>query len=173
MLFLNMITFSVRILKFERQGEKTGWSYIEISRKQAEQLNPGCRTSFRVKGQLDDHTIEKVAVIPVGEGNFILPFNATLRKATGKKAGDKIRVRLERDVRQLRLSSDFMSCLRDDPRAYAYFQTLPKSHQRYFSKWIEDAKTLATKTKRITMAVIALGAHQGYGEMIRSNKGMR
>jgi hypothetical protein len=40
----------------------------------------------------------------------------------------------------------------------------------YFSKWIEEAKTSQTKTKRIAMAVTALGLGQGYPEMIRANK---
>jgi len=170
-LFLMMIKFSTRILKFGNKGEKTGWRYIEISQEQAEKLNPGCRVSFRIKGKLDNHVIEKTALIPMGEGNFILPFNATMRKATGKEEGDLIRVQLEYDKRELTLSSDFIQCLKDEPGAYDFFKTLPKSHQAYFSKWIESAKTINTKTKRITMAVIALAQKQGYPEMIRANKG--
>jgi hypothetical protein len=44
------------------------------------------------------------------------------------------------------------------------------SHQVYFSKWIESAKTNATKTKRIVMALTAFSKKQGYPEMIRENK---
>ncbi len=168
-----MITFSTRILKFDKKGEKTGWSYIEISKRQAEQLKPGCRVSFRIKGSLDAHPINKTALLPMGEGNFILPLNGTMRKAIGKKEGDALKVKIELDERPLALSSDFVTCLKDDPRAYDFFKKLPKSHQAYFSKWIESAKTISTKTKRITMAVIALGLSQGYPEMMRANKGLR
>jgi len=63
-----------------------------------------------------------------------------------------------------------VACLNDEPKALAYFNTLPKGHQNYFSKWIEAAKTIETKTKRITMAVIALAKQMGYPEMIRANK---
>jgi hypothetical protein len=154
-------------------GEKTGWSYILISSRQAEQLNPGCKKSFRIKGQLDGFPIEKAALLPMGEGEFILPFNAALRKSTGKTAGDVIKVQFERDERVLKLSSDFMKCLKDDARALDFFKRLPKSHQNYFSKWIESAKTSQTKTKRITMAVIALASGQGFGEMMRANKTLR
>lgn len=167
-----MIIFSTRILRFDKKGEKTGWSYIEISKRQAEQLKPGCRVSFRIKGQLDQHTINKTALLPMGEGNFILPLNGAMRKAIGKKEGDILKVKMELDGSPLTLSSEFIMCLKDDPRAYDFFKTLPKSHQAYFSKWIESAKTIATKTKRITMAVIALGSGQGYGEMMRANKGL-
>jgi len=108
----------------------------------------------------------------MGDGNFILPLNSAMRKAIGKKEGDTLKVKMELDGRPLTLSSEFIMCLKDDPRAYDFFKTLPKSHQAYFSKWIESAKTIATKTKRITMAVIALGSGQGYGEMMRANKGL-
>jgi hypothetical protein len=166
-----MIRYTTRILKFDKQGEKTGWSYVEITAKQAQKLKPDCKVSFRVKGTLDEHKIEKTAVLPMGDGTFILPFNATIRKATGKKAGDSIKVELEADERELKLSPEFLLCLQDDERAYTFFKTLPRGHQNYFSKWIDSAKTTATKAKRITMAVIALASGQGFPEMIRANKG--
>jgi hypothetical protein len=168
-----MISFSTKIQRFGKQGEKTGWSYIEINERQAEKLNPGFKKSFRVKGMLDNYAIEKTAVLPMGEGNFILPMNATLRKATGKQAGDKINVQLALDERAIVLSATFVKCLKDDARAFEFFKSLPKSHQNYFSKWIESAKTAQTKTKRITMALIALGSGQGYNEMMRANKAER
>lgn len=164
-----MIRYRTTILKFDKKGEKTGWSYIVISRARATQLKAE-RTSFRVRGKLDQLEIERVALIPMGDGDFILPINGPMRKKLGKQAGDALLVELLPDDRPLQLSSDFMKCLKDDPRALAHFKTLPKSHQNYFSKWIESAKTIQTKTRRITMAVIALGAEQGYGEMIRANK---
>jgi uncharacterized protein YdeI (YjbR/CyaY-like superfamily) len=109
----------------------------------------------------------------MGEGNFILPFNASIRKATGKKAGDVVTVKVEVDESQLKISADLIRCLKDDPKAYAFFKKLPPSHQHYFSKWIEGAKTPATKTKRITMTLIAFESGQGYSEMMRANKNRR
>ena len=167
------VSFKTKINQFAKQGEKTGWSYIELTKAQAEKLNPGVKRSFRVKGMLDDFPIQKAAVLPMGNGNFILPINASMRKGTGKKAGDKIEVTFEVDERGITLNKDFLQCLKDDGRAYEFFKTLPKGHQNYFSKWIDDAKTMNTKTKRITMAVIALASGQGYPEMIRANKGQR
>jgi hypothetical protein len=165
-----MISFSAKIQRFAKKGEKTGWSYIEISEAQASKLNPGCKKSFRIKGQLDQFKIQKTALLPMGDGGFILPFNAALRKGTGKQAGDSVKVQLEVDERAITLSADFLACLKDDARAYSHFKTLAKGHQNYFSKWIDSAKTIQTKTKRITMAVIALSAQQGFPEMLRANK---
>lgn len=165
-----MIAFTATIQRFDKKGEKTGWSYIEISVAQAQKLKPGMRTSFRVKGKLDQFAIKQVALIPMGDGKFIIPFNATMRKGTGKKHGDKVKVVLEVDERKFKLNADFMACLKDDPMANAYFKSLPVGHQRYFSKWIDSAKTTPTKTKRIVMAVNALARKMGFPEMIREEK---
>jgi hypothetical protein len=167
-----MITFSTKILRFDKQAEKTGWTYIKISKRQAESLKPDNRVSFRVKGMLDEHPIQQTALLPIGNGDFILPLNATIRKEIRKKAGDVLHVKIQVDGCPLQLSRDLIKCLKDDPIAYAFFKSLPKSHQQYFSNWIESAKTSATKTKRLTMAVIALGLHQGYNEMIKANKAL-
>jgi Domain of unknown function (DUF1905)/Bacteriocin-protection, YdeI or OmpD-Associated len=165
-----MIQFRTTILQFDKKGEKTGWSYIEISERRAQKLNPGCKVSFRVKGQIDDYIFEKVALLPMGDGSFILPVNGTIRKAIKKRRGDSVKVILQLDRRELTLCPELMECLGDDPMALSFFNGLPKSHQNYFSKWIESAKTSETKTKRIIMAVNALSNKQGFGEMIRANK---
>ncbi len=165
-----MITFSTTLLKFDKQGEKTGWTYIEISPVRAQKLNPGVKVGYRVKGKLDQFTFEKTALLPMGEGGFILPVNAKIRKSIGKRQGDTLAVTMELDQRQIQPSADFMKCLKEDPEAMKFFKTLPGSHQRYFSKWIDDAKTMHTKTKRIVMALTAFSKKQGYAEMMRENR---
>jgi uncharacterized protein YdeI (YjbR/CyaY-like superfamily) len=64
-------------------------------------------------------------------------------------------------------SDDFIACLDDDPAARAHFETLAKSHQNYFFKWIEDAKTPETKANRIAHSLRGLAMKMSYGEMIR------
>ena len=167
------ISFTTRIQRFAKMGEKTGWSYIPISQKQSEVMNPGVKKTYRIKGTIDSFPIQKMALMPMGDGSFILPMNATIRKGTGKAAGDTVKVNFELDERQITIDRDFLACLKDDERAYTFFKSLAKGHQNYFSKWIESAKTVSTKTKRITMAVIALGQGQGYPEMIRANKTLK
>lgn len=79
-------------------------------------------------------------------------------------------VQLEVDLEEKILSAELMECLADDPNALKTFKALPGSHQRYFSNWVESAKTDATKTKRIAQAVIALAQGFGFQEMVRMNK---
>lgn len=165
-----MIEFTTTICRFDKKGEKTGWSYVEISKTQAGKLSPGTKVSFRVKGSIDSYQLERTALIPMGDGNFIMPINGKIRKAIGKESGAKVRVKLVFDERKPVMSKDLMACLKDEPKALEYFKSLPKSHQNYFSNWIESAKTPETKSKRIAMAVNGLTIGQNFGEMIRANK---
>jgi hypothetical protein len=92
-----MICFTTKILQFGEMGEKTGWSYIRIPAALAEKLMPGNKKSFRVKGKLDQQVIEKVALLPMGEGDFIMALKASIRKVLRKQKGDSLRVELEVD----------------------------------------------------------------------------
>jgi hypothetical protein len=168
-----MVHYKTTILRFEKQGEKTGWTYIDVPADVANELFPGMKKSFRVKGKLDKHPIKQMALLPMGDGNFILPLNAAVRKAIAKKHGAQLLVSLSVDKEEFKLSQDFMVCLEDEPKALAYFKTLPGSHQKYFSKWIDSAKTEETKVKRITMAIKALARNMGYGEMLRESQGKK
>jgi len=165
-----MIQFTTIILKFNNKGEKTGWTYIEISADLAKQLKPGNKKSFRVKGKLDNYPINAVALLPIGGGAFIMPLNAAMRKGVGKRNGAILNVQLEEDKKPLLLDSDLMECLADEPRSRSFFNALSKSQQGYFSKWIAQAKTPATKAKRIAQTMDALSRANNYPEMIRALK---
>lgn len=168
--FIIMITFTATILKFSKQGEKTGWSYIEIPAGIPEQLKPGNKKEFKVKGKLDQHPIKRMPLLPMGGGKFILVLNADIRKAIGKTKGAVVEVKLTVDNSDFIFNADFMDCLSDEPSAKQFFNSLTGSHQRYFSKWIDSAKTDLTKTKRIALAVNALSKKMGYPEMIRAEQ---
>ncbi|MBI1343794.1 MAG: DUF1905 domain-containing protein [Terrimonas sp.] len=165
-----MVPFTTRLLKFEKQGEKTGWTYIVVPHDIAESLKPGNKKSFRVKGTLDQFPIRLVALLPMGDGTFIMAVNASMRKGISKKVGAMVKVMIEADASAIRPSKDFLDCLGDEPAALDFFHQLPKGHQNYFSKWIESAKTAATKTKRIALAVNALAKGDGFPEMMRAEK---
>lgn len=80
-----MVQFISDILKFREQGEKTGWTYVEVPAVAIRKLKPGFKKSFRVKGKLDGFTIKGVALLPMGGGRFIMPINAAMRKGTGNQ----------------------------------------------------------------------------------------
>ena len=165
-----MISFTSVINKFSKKGEKTGWTYVEIPFIEAQKLNPGNKKTFRVKGLLDEHKIFQTALIPMGEGNFILPLNREIRKGLNKKVGEELTLRIETDKSEIEISPELLECLADEPQALANFNKLANHHRNYFSKWIISAKTFETRSKRIAMAVNAILNNKDYGQMIREQK---
>lgn len=165
-----MVKFTATIEKFTNKGEKSGWTYFTIPEDIAQELQPGNRKTFRVKGKLDRYAIKFVAILPMGDGSFIMPLNQAMRKGIGKKQGAMLEVQLSVDTSEFVFDPDFMACLEDEPKALAFFKSIPLSFQKYFSNWIASAKTEPTKTKRIAQALTALSKHQNFGEMIRSLK---
>ncbi|WP_443939329.1 YdeI/OmpD-associated family protein [Pedobacter sp. MW01-1-1] len=166
-----MIHFTAEIEQFDRMGEKTGWRYIFIPAVLANQLKPNCKKSFRVKGKIDDLEIAGIAILPMGEGDFILALKSDVRKQLKKEAGDEIIVSLEEDKDfKIEMPEDLSLCLSDEERLMQNFLKQPKSHQNYFINWINQAKTETTRTKRIAMTVQAMDKQMNYGEMIREEK---
>ena len=164
-----MVQFTAVIQQFAEQGEKTGWSYISIPPDIAARLKPGNRKSFRVKGRLDAYSIRQQALIPMGGGFFILPLKASLRKAIHKNKGAMLKLSLEEDKKSPALNAELLECLSDAPRAEKKFQSLPRSHQMYYSNWIESAKTIQTRAKRIGLTITAMEKNLTFGEMLRLN----
>ena len=162
-----MIQYDTIIKKFAEKGEKTGWTYIDIPQVIAHQLKPNYKKSYRVKGKIENLVLLPISILPMGDGNFILPLNLSIRKQLKKQVGNTINVSLELEEKEYQLNKDFLDCLNDEPRAFKHFNSLTRSHQNYFSKWIDSAKTIETKTKRLAKAVNALALGWDYAEMIR------
>jgi hypothetical protein len=165
-----MVEFTTTILKFAQQGEKTGWSYIEIKASLAQKIKPGNKKPFRVKGKLDDYVFKGAAVMPMGGGDFIMALNATMRKAIGKNKGATLKVRIEADDAVIKPPAELLECLQDEPTALAFFKTLTKGRQNYYGNWIKSAKTEPTKAKRIAQAINALSKGWHFGIMMRMQK---
>jgi len=162
-----MIFFSSEIEKFDKMGEKTGWTYVFIPFDISEKINPKVKKSYRVKGTIDKLPIRQTSLLPMGDGNFILPLKADLRKKLKKQQGEKVKLALEIETQEFQLSNDFLICLNEDKSAEKFFYSLTGSHQKYFSNWIDNAKTIETKSKRIAQAIKGFGMKMGYPEMIR------
>ena len=163
-----MVEFNTIILQFAEQGEKTGWSYIEIPGDLAQQMKPGNKKSFRVKGMLDGFAVAGMALMPMGEGNFIMALKAEVRKGIHKNAGAMLQVRLEEDKDfKIDIPDDLQECFDFEPDAVDFFYTLPKSHRNYFIKWINEAKTGETRNKRIVNTINAMLRKWPYNVMLR------
>jgi Domain of unknown function (DUF1905)/Bacteriocin-protection, YdeI or OmpD-Associated len=155
---------------YEGISEKTGWTCIAISPEQAAKIKPDTRKSFRVKGTIDHLKIAQAAIVPVGEGHYILPINVEMRRALRKEAPAEVHISFELDESEILISEDLMACLSDDTQALAQFERLSRANQRYYSKWIEQAKTLETKSRRIAATIKGLNQGWDYGTTMRNAK---
>jgi hypothetical protein len=163
-----MVEFTTTILQFAEQGEKTGWSYIEIPADIAQQMKPGNKQSFRVKGMLDSLAVSGMALMPMGEGNFIMALKAEVRKGIHKNAGAMLQVKLEEDEDfKVDMPDDLKECFDFEPESREFFNSLPKSHRNYFLKWINDAKTGETRAKRVVNTVNAMLRKWRFNVMLR------
>lgn len=164
-----MIQFTTIIKKFGDKGEKTGWTYIEIPAAIAKKLQPNNKKSFRTKVTLDNYLFKGLALLPMGQGNFILALNAAIRKKIGKRKGALLNVTIELDNNPVQLNTALLQCLADEPESLSFFNELTPGHRKYFSNWIDSAKTETTKAKRIAQTLNALSRRQHYGQMIRAH----
>ncbi len=166
-----MISYSAIIHQFEDQGEKTGWTYIDVPADVAQQLKPGNKRSFRVKGMLDAFPVKAVALMPMGGGNFIMAVNAAMRNGIRKRTGAMLQVTLEVDTdTEVIIPGDLQECFEFEPEALNYFNALAEGHRRYFVNWINSAKTEPTRANRIANTINAMLHHWDYGQMIRAMK---
>jgi len=165
-----MFSFKAIIQKFTSKGEKTGWTYIDIPKDILVKLKRKDKKAFRIKGFIDDVLFEKTSTYPMGDGEFIFAINNELRKKIKKKEGAQVLVKFELDESAPLISKDLLECLKEDKVALKQFQSQPLSHQNYYHRYIESAKTPATKAGRIVNTIEAMHKKLNYGEMIRSLK---
>jgi Domain of unknown function (DUF1905)/Bacteriocin-protection, YdeI or OmpD-Associated len=168
-----MVVFKTTLQKFGMQGEKTGWIYIAVPIEIATEIKPNTKKSFRVKGKIDEVDIKMVAMLPMGDGDFIIAINAGLRKQLKKIQGAAVTVQLEEDDDILKLSAELLECINDVPEAAEYFNKLPPSHKNYYSNWIKSAKSQSVIANRIATVIKACSMKMSYGEMMKAYKEAR
>ncbi|MEO6692396.1 MAG: YdeI/OmpD-associated family protein [Saprospiraceae bacterium] len=153
------------LLKFDQKGEKTGWTYILIKSELSNQLNPNIKKSYRINCTIDSLKDLEFSILPIGDGDFIIPIKKDLQVKLKKKVGDKVNIIISLNSNENQMDKDFIEFLETEPKAKEFFKSLVGSHQRYFSKWIESAKTPITKANRIAKVVEALSKRRGFNEI--------
>jgi Bacteriocin-protection, YdeI or OmpD-Associated/Domain of unknown function (DUF1905) len=106
-----------------------------------------------VKVTIRNHTWRTTPGVYDGVGYIVV--NRAVKAATGVDAGDRVRVRMERDTepRKVRLPADLRKALARAPEAKAAFAKLSFTHQREYLEWVEEAKRPETRLHRIAATV--------------------
>lgn len=165
-----MLTFNALLETFEATAEKIGWTCVLVTSDLAQQLVPGNRKSFRVRGKIDNMPIHSVALLPIGEGDFVLPVNGQMRRALGKKRGDTVQLSLQVDNSLPEPSPAFKLCLVEDPEALQTFNSLKQSQRNYYIKWVDGVKKEEAVAKRIAQALDALSKGMDFVAMMQYHK---
>ncbi|MFN8436315.1 MAG: YdeI/OmpD-associated family protein [Cytophagales bacterium] len=162
-----MVIKNVILEKFGSKGEKSGWVYVFIDSETSEQINSGVKKAYRVKGQIDEIEFNQIALAPMGDGDFILPIKKDLFKKLHKNIGAQVVLSLELDNTEFKPDTDLIEALENEVDVFQKFNLLTQGHQRYFSNWIAQAKSMDTKSKRIYQTIFALKNGLNYSEMIK------
>jgi hypothetical protein len=102
----------------------------------------------------------RTTVFPRG-GVFLVPLSAENRTAANVKAGDEVEVeiQLDNEPRVVTLPDDLAKALATDAEALQRFEKLAFTHQNEYVRWIESAKRLQTRQRRVSEAVMMI--HEG------------
>ena len=143
-----LVNKSCLLQKFSGKG---GWTYTEIPEIPQDKKAPF--GWVRVQGSIDGYPIRQYKLMPMGNGHLFLPVKAEIRKKIGKQAGEWVQVVLALDDSPLEIPDELLMCFMDAPEAYAFFQTLSESNQKYYIDWIYEAKQVETRVNRIAKAL--------------------
>src|SRR5688572_32294459 len=85
--------------------------------------------------------------MPMGNGKLFLPVKAGIRKKIGKEEGDYVHVILYPDTEPLEVPEEMLLCLKDEPAAFKFFNSISESEQKFYIQWIYSAKKEETDRK--------------------------
>ena len=137
------VTFSTTILKAEGKNA-TGISIpAEVMAALGMQKKP------KVTVSLNGYTYRST-VAAYGD-TFLLPLSQAHRDAAGLQAGEQVTVTLELDTepRTVDVPSDLQAALSEKAGATEAFDALAFSQRKELVRQVEDAKTQATRERRI------------------------
>ncbi|MDN3655985.1 YdeI/OmpD-associated family protein [Ferruginibacter paludis] len=137
--------------QIKKQAGKGGWNYVVITAIPADKRNH--LGLIRVSGFIDTYELKQFNLLPMKDGNMMLPLKTVVRKQIAKKDGDQVHVKLYTDDSPVVIPDEILLCLLDSPKAHQFFLSLTSSNQKYYIDWIEDAKRLETKAERIIKTI--------------------
>ena len=143
-----LVNKKYRLEKFDGKG---GWTFARIPEiLQDKHAHFGW---VKVRGTIDGFEIRKYHLMPMGNGMLFLPVKAEIRKKIKKDVGDLVRVILFPDNEPLEVPEEMLLCLRDEPKALKFFNSLSESERKFYIEWVYSAKREETKTDRMAKTI--------------------
>ena len=147
---------------------RDGNPYILVTATQARSIKPGWRKPLPVLVRVDGKPAVpwRINLMPVGDGCFYLYLHGDVRKASGTKVGDCIRVEVGFDARyrngpQHRVPSWFKAALERNPRALKNWDTLIPSRKKEILRYFVRLKSPEARTRNLERALHVLSGKRG------------
>jgi hypothetical protein len=117
----------------------------------------GTRGLVPVRGTINGFPFRS-SLAPMGGGKHYLGVNRETREAARARAGDTVRIVLERDgeVREVTVPADLQRALKRDKAAADAWKVLSYTNRKEWAREIEGAKRPETRERRLQKALLAL-----------------
>jgi len=145
-----------------------GNPYILVTATQAKTIKPGWRKPLPVLVRLNGKPAEawRINMMPVGDRSFYLYLHGDVRKASGTKVGDRVRVEVGFDARyrngpQHPVPSWFKAALRKNPKAKKNWEALIPSRKKEILRYFSWLKSQDARERNLDKALHVLSGGKG------------
>lgn len=130
------------------QGE---WTFVALPATVHKKLG-GDRARIPIVVHLGK-TLFRTSAMPY-DGQHLFMFNAQMRTASGKQAGDSFRIEIERDLkkRTITIPPDLKRALKSSG-VLATFEKMSTSHRKEHVEAVKEAKNPETRARRIARCI--------------------
>jgi hypothetical protein len=135
----------------EKYPGKGGWTFARIP--EIPQDKKAYFGWVKVKGSIDGYAISKYNLMPMGDGHLFLPVKAEIRKKINKQEGDLVHVILYPDLEPLEMPTEMLLCLKEEPAALKYYNSLSESEQKHYLDWIYASKKEEVRVERLATSI--------------------
>src|SRR2546422_9764310 len=142
--------------------------YILVTTAQAKSLKPGWRKPLPVLVRINGKPAEpwRINMMPVGDGSFYLYLRGDVRKASGTKVGDRVRVEIGFDATyrngpQHPVPSWFKVALQRNPRAAKNWEALIPSRKKEILRYFARLKPTEARERNLERALHVLSGRKG------------
>src|SRR5438445_528849 len=139
--------------------------YILITPAQAKSIKPGWRKPLPVLVRINGKPW-RINMMPVGDGRFYLYLHGDVRKESGTKVGDRVRVEVGFDARyrngpQHPVPSWFKAALRKNPQALKNWEALIPSRKKEILRYFARLKSQEARARNLERALHVLSGRKG------------
>jgi hypothetical protein len=142
--------------------------FILVSARRAQAIKPGWRKPLPVLVRLDGKPAKAwhINMMPVGNGSFYLYLHGEIRKASGAKVGDRVRVEIEFDAAyrsgpQHPMPRWFQQALAANPLAQKNWKALPPSRKKEILRYFSRLKSPESQARNLARAINVLSGEPG------------